>query len=92
MKLAAFKNAVGNHVSYLTEEMGQTMIDYHKYARVSEFVDIEFPPLPIQVVVEGQLKGLDAAEQHLRNEFQRKLNELAEARANLLSLTHEAQS
>lgn len=92
MKLAAFKNSLGNHVSYLTVEMGQTMIEYHKYTQVSEFVDVEFPPLPVQVVVEGQLKQLDAAEQNLRTQFQEKLNEIATARANLKSLTHETQS
>lgn len=92
MKIAAFKNAMGSHESYLTEEMGRTMTEYHKYVQVSQFAEVEFPALPVEVVIEGQLKQLDAAEQHLRSEFQRKLNELAEARANLLSLTHEKPS
>jgi hypothetical protein len=38
------------------------------------------------------LKQLDAAEAELRNKFQEKLNELANERAKLLSIGHEAQS
>lgn len=80
MKLAAFKLPGGsNQISYLDEDTGQMMIEYYKYTRMSEFVEIEFPPFPLEVV--GQLKQLDAAEQELRTQFQRKLNEIAEARA-----------
>lgn len=92
MKLAAFKAPVSGYLSYLSPETGEVMIEHHKYVRVSEFAEVEFPPLPVDVVVAGQLKQLDDAEQELRNQFQRKLNELAEARANLLSLGHETQS
>lgn len=93
MKIAAFKSPNGvKHTSYFTDELGPTMVQYHFYVQASEFVDIEFPPLPVAVVVEGQIKQLDAAERELRERFQEKLNELTEARASLLSLTHESQS
>lgn len=91
MKLAAFQAPVSGYVSYLTEDTGATMAEYHKYERSSEFVEVDFPPLPVDVVVAGQLKQLDQAEQELRNQFQHKLNELADARAKLKSLTHEGQ-
>lgn len=92
MKIAAFKLPTSTHISYLDEDIGKTMVEYHKYTQMSEFVDVHFPPLPVEVVVAGQLKQIDDAEQELRNQFQRKLNELAEARATLLSLSHEKQS
>lgn len=91
MKVALFTSPSGYITAY-NEESGKAMVEYQRYTQTSEYVEVEFPPLPVALVVEGQLKQLDEAEKDLRNEFQKKLNELAEARARLLSLTHEAQS
>lgn len=88
MRLALFKSTGGLVAGY-DPDFGRVMVDSSGYTRISEELDIEFPMLPTQVIVEGQLKQLDTAEQELRNQFQRKLNEIAEARAKLLSLTHE---
>lgn len=88
MKLALFKSTGGLTCGY-DPTFGQSMVDNCGYTRVSEYVDIDFPALPPEVVIEGQLKQLDTAETELRSQFQQKLNEIAEARAKLLSLTHE---
>lgn len=88
MKLALFKSPGGLTAAY-DPDFGQGMVQSCKYTRISEDVDVEFPMLPNEVVVEGQLKALDAAEAELRTKFQQKLNELANERAKLLSLTHE---
>lgn len=92
MKIAQFKTDPTGYTDIATESSGEACIKYSGWVRVSEYVEVEFTPLPASVVVEGQLKQIDAAEQELREKFQQKLNELAEARARLLSLTHEAQS
>lgn len=88
MKLALFQSAHGL-ISGYEPAFGQVMVDSQSYTRISEVMEVDFPMLAAQVVVEGQLKQLDAAEQELRNQFQRKLNEIAEARAKLLSLSHQ---
>lgn len=93
MKLAQFKtSAGGNHVMFCDDYMGPLMVNLQGYVQLTEFVEIEFPPLPVETVVQGQLKQIDAAEQELGEKFQQKLNELAEARSKLLSLTHDTQS
>ena len=91
MKLALYKST-GDLVSGYDPEFGQDMVNSCGYTRISEPMEVDFPMLPTQVIVEGQLKQLDTAEQELRNQFQRKLNEIVETRAKLLSLTHESQS
>lgn len=91
MKLALFKSSHGLLSGY-EPAFGKIMVEGHGYTRISEDMEVDFPMLAAQVVVEGQLKQFDAAEQELRNQFQRKLNEIAEARAKLLALGHEKQS
>lgn len=90
MRLALYKSTSGV-VSGYDPSFGQAMVSGCGYIRISEELDVEFPMLPTEVVVEGQLKQLDAAEQELRSKFQQKLNEISEARANLQSLGHEKQ-
>ena len=91
MRLALFKSPSGTIAAY-EQDFGQSMVESCKYTRFSDYMEVEFPMLAPEIVIEWQLKALDAAEQELREKFQLKLNELAEARARLLSLTHEAQS
>lgn len=91
MRIAAFKTSIGT-IDYCSQKTGELMSEGHRWVRTTEYVDVEFPPLPPEIVVEGQLKQLDAAEAELRKKFQEKLNQLADERAKLLSLTHESQS
>lgn len=91
MRVAVFESPTGYTTAY-SQDAGEAMVAYTHYTRISEYVEVDFPPLPIEAVVEGQLKQLDAAEQNLRTQFQEKLNEIATARANLKSLTHEKAS
>lgn len=88
MKLALYKSTSGLTAGY-DPTFGQSMVDNCGYTRLSEYLEVEFPMLPPEIVIEGQLKQLDTAEQSLRNQFQQKLNEIAEARAKLLSLSHD---
>lgn len=62
-----------------------------EYTQMSDWADVEFVLLPPEAVVEGQLKQIDVAEGELRNRFQKKLNELSDARSRLLSLSHESE-
>lgn len=60
-----------------------------EYVQISEWIDVDFPPLQTVAIVEAQIRVLDAAAVEARQECTRRLNELAEARAKLLALTHE---
>lgn len=62
------------------------------FVRISEYVDVQFPPRPPEEVVPAQIAALDAKEKELRGEFLAKLNDIAEQRARLKALTHEVQS
>lgn len=93
MKIAQFKTGPGiSSTTIIDQRGGEGCIQYCGWVRISEYVEVDFQPLPADVVVEGQLKQIDAAEQELREKFQQKLNELTEARAKLQALTHEKQS
>lgn len=59
------------------------------YTRVTEWVDVEFPALPPEVIVPAQLTALDRQAEEVKAEFAAKLREIADARASLLALTHE---
>lgn len=88
MKVAIFKSAVGYTTAY-DHDTGEGMVKYSRYTRISEYVEVEFPPLPTETVVEGQLAALTGAETELRNQFETKLSEIKTERAKLLSLTHQ---
>ena len=62
------------------------------YVRLSEYVDVDFPPRAPEEIVPAQLAAIDKAEKEARAEFQLKLNAFAEARANALALTHTPES
>ena len=91
MKVAVFKSPTGYTAAY-SFDSGEAMIQYSHYTRIREYVEVDFPSLPVEVIVAGQIEQLDKVEQNLRNQFQQKLNELANERAKLLSLTHESAS
>ena len=59
------------------------------YMRITEWVDVEFPALPPEVIVPAQLTALDRQAEEVKAEFTAKLREIAEARASLLALTPE---
>lgn len=93
MKIAQFKTfGGGNHTTYADENTGEACVTYSGWVRLTEYTEVELTPLPTSTVVEGQLKQLDTVETELRTQFQLKLNELANERAKLKSLSHEGVS
>lgn len=91
VKVALYKNTTykwcAGMVFSITED-GEEFSDRNKeYARVSEIVEVEFPPLSDEAVIRAQLDSLDETEQQIRVEFQHKLNALTERRAELQALT-----
>ncbi len=62
------------------------------YVRITDYIDVNFPPRAPAEIVPAQLAAIDKAEQDARAELQLKLNVLAERRANILALTHMPES
>lgn len=90
MKIAKFQR-IGHtgwfHIMDAHDDGSDPLQD--SFVRVSEYVEVDFPPRPAEEVVPAQLATLDKAEQELRAQFQAKLNEIAEQRAKLKALTWE---
>lgn len=61
------------------------------YVRVSEYLDINFPPRAPEEIVPAQMAVLDKAEAELREKFAEKLNQIAEQRARLRAITWQPQ-
>ncbi len=88
MKIAQFKTSIKT-IGIFEEQDGEGCVKHCGWGRLTEYIEVEFAPLSVDVVLGEQLKQLDAVEAELRNRFQEKLNELCSERAKLLSLTHE---
>lgn len=88
MKIAEFKTG-HDSTTLCTEATGNLMTD--TWVQLTEYAEVTLIPLPVNQVVEGQLKQIDTAEKLLRERFQEHLNELTEARSKLLSLTHQPE-
>lgn len=86
MKIAQFKSPSGS-AWILTEK--ETTHAYSEYVRMSEWVEVEFAPLPPEETVPAELGIIAKAEVELRNRFQVALDDLLVRRANLLALTHQ---
>jgi hypothetical protein len=90
MKIALYKMMYGDgayslqHVAVYREP---DIVEDAKTVRISEPVEVEFPPLSEQVVIEKQLKAIDAKEREIRERFQRALDVLNDDRQKLQALT-----
>lgn len=62
------------------------------YCRVSEYIDIEFPLLPEEAVIQNQVVAIDHQIEKIKDEAMLKVSELQTKKAELLALTHGEQS
>ena len=86
MKLAQFRSIGERSYESVLEEWADGS---SSYVRISEFVEVEFPPLHNDEVVQRQLDGLDRVEQALREKFQEALGGLERQRAELRAITYQ---
>lgn len=90
MKIAQFKNSQFEWTSYYEHDEFENSAAFQRdYVRVSDYVEVDFVPLPRDQQVQARLRALDAQEVEVRANAAQKLKDLADARAKLLSLTHE---
>lgn len=68
--------------------------DWHieGYFRISEWVDVDFAERRAEDIIPQQIAALDRKAEEVKAEFTRKLQEIAQARATLLAITHQPES
>jgi hypothetical protein len=89
MRLAQFKSVVHGYITYLESDQTNFRSDL---VQVTEFAEVNFPPLATAHVVEKQLEVLVIAETELRTQFDQKLAQINGERAKLRALAHEVAS
>lgn len=89
MKVALFKT-VGKYSSEMIwpESMGDSLPGY---VRLSEFVDVAFPPLPQDIQNAEEITQLDAAATKIRTEMGAKLHAIEARKAGLLCITDQRE-
>lgn len=88
MLCAVFKHAKYS-TDFITEcdETGECFADRNpEYVRLSETVEVEFPELPKEAIVAGQLAVLDKEREEATATYAGKLAEIADKRALLMAL------
>lgn len=86
MKVALFKSTEYSWATPIPSE--ETLENCETYVRVSEYAEVDFPPLSNDIVIQQQLDALDRTEQQLRLKFQERLDTINNQRAELQSLTY----
>jgi hypothetical protein len=84
-KIAVFKELKYNYESVCDEQFDT----FKDYVRLTEFVEVEFPPLQSEEIVQKQLDALDMAESELRNRFQEALGGIERQREELRAITYK---
>lgn len=87
MKVAKFKY-IGTHSFETISDDELEGAD--TYVRLSEYVDVEFPPRADEAVVDQHLEVLDRAESELRSKFQVALDSIEKQRAELRAITYQS--
>lgn len=85
--LAVFKNEYGSPIAIAADETGDCWADRSPdYVRATEFIEVDFPDLDRDQVIEKQLASLDAQEKKARADLAVALMLIEDRRASLLAL------
>lgn len=92
MKIALYKDLRFDFISVTQQpdflpEGESEMYERPGYARISEWIDVEFPTLTNDEVIQSALRSIDASEQEAREKFHAELRKFHDMRSNLLALT-----
>jgi hypothetical protein len=97
MKVALFRSMSTDNVmawnspEYLSEDKRDAYCP-SDFVRISEWVDVEFPALASDEVIQAQLQQIDKAEQAVRERFHEELERFRGMRANLMALPAPAEA
>lgn len=89
MKVALFKTTYGTFLSFeFREDEGANNDVRAGYPRCTEWVDVEFPPLPVGDVIAAEITLLDAQIKRVTEEWHKAVAVINDRKRELLSLTH----
>lgn len=89
MKIALFKTDYGPLVSFEFQTYEGANNDVRAgYPRCTEWVDVEFPPLPVGDVIAAEVTLLDAQIKKVTEQWHKAVAEINDRKRELLSLTH----
>ena len=97
MKIAKFKEIKHEYESIWEQPMWRPESERDSYqpegyVRITEWVEVELPPLKGDDVIQVQLEAIDKLEQTTRIKFQEELDRIKELRAQLLALPAPAET
>lgn len=81
-RIALFQNIQSRHIS----EGGEYMEGFDGYVRISEYVDVTFPPRQAESIAEDALSQLDKAANEVKAKAQEALEKIADARSEYLMI------
>ena len=91
MKYAQFQDPkIPSLVSIVGREDDDLERPFLQDVRISEWVEVGFPPRAPEEIVPAQLAALDREAEAVLKKCTDELHEIAERRATLLALTHES--
>jgi hypothetical protein len=85
MKIALYKASTVTDLIFQESEYVEKSTDY---IRTSEFVEVNFIPLPPEETTAKELAALDSLEQFSREQLQKQLDYIEQRRGELRALTH----
>jgi hypothetical protein len=87
MKIAKYKRVGEYGYETVSDDGLENCADY---IRISEFIEVDFPPLESKEVIQRHLEALDRTETEVRSKFQEMLNSIEQQRAELRAITYKA--
>lgn len=86
MKVALFKS-----MEYGIEMVSTQATEKYSngYVRISEYVDVDFPPLQDEAVVRQQIEKLDEIADKITDDYRNKIAEIQDRKSKLLAITHQ---
>jgi len=62
---------------------------YPEHVRISEWIDVDFPPLSDDTLLQNQVTAIDQQIKAVTDKWKREVDDLKSTKASLLALTHK---
>jgi len=93
MKLYAYQNEFGGIYSWTAAGMSEQEIDTYLQSkgqlRLSQIIEVDFPELPQDVVIDSQIQAIDNIITQKEGEHFSAIQALKQKRQELLAITHQ---
>lgn len=94
MKIALFRENQFGYISswHFPDYCEESDFSPSGWVRTSEWVEVDFPPLPPEVIIPAQLAALDQRKAEEVERHLRALADIADERGKLLALTQQGEA